>query len=57
MPAAVDLKIKTPRFAYENKVWSIEDAFKQMQRGKYSEGVVNKADGQMESATCYYPQA
>jgi hypothetical protein len=44
MPAAVDLKIKTPRFAYENKVWSIEDAFKQMQRGMYSKGVGSKTD-------------
>jgi hypothetical protein len=34
MPAAVDLKIKTPRFAYADKIWTIEDAFKQMQRGK-----------------------
>ena len=34
MHAAVDLKIKTPRFAYADKIWTIEDAFKQMQRGK-----------------------
>jgi hypothetical protein len=33
MPNAVGLKIRTPDFEYANKEWSVEDVYKQMQKG------------------------
>ena len=34
MPDCVDFKLKTPEFAYRNKVWAYEDIFEHVNRGE-----------------------
>lgn len=46
MPNAVGIKIPTPRFAYAKREWTIENVYKQMQKGGFTRthGVGTLAD-------------